>query len=131
MAEQAILPGAKSEPPRRRARIVYALVGVLLVFIATRGGVLWWEYDQALTEAQRRAESLSNVLSAHLDRTFGLDQVRAQPAGGDQRTVGRAAGRTGVPVARADRDPGGARGVGSLNVIDADGGGRSPRPTRP
>ena len=130
MAEQAVLPGAKSEPPRRRARIVYALVGVLLVFIATRGGVLWWEYDQALTEAQRRAENLSNVLSAHLDRTFGsIRSALNQLAATSERLGGPQAGQEfWSPVLTATLA--GLEGVGSLNVIEQTGG-WSPRPIRP
>jgi PAS domain S-box-containing protein len=115
------LSRANLDAPRRRGRIVSALVGVFLVFVTTRGLVLWWEYDHALTEAQRRADSLANVLGAHLDRTFGsIRSALNQLAATGDRFGGPQAGQDfWLPVLTATLS--GLEGIGSLNVLDADG----------
>ena len=96
-------------------------MGVFLVFIAARSAVLWWQHDQALLDEQRRAENLVHVLAEHLDRTLGpIESAFRQLAAHSERIGGPSAPRElWAPVLNATLS--GLAGIGSLNVIDADG----------
>jgi len=104
-----------------RRKVIYALAGVLLVFVLTRAGLLWWEYKQTLSAEQRRAENLAHVLAEHLDRTFGaIESAVNQLAVHSDRIGGPEASREQWAQV-LDATLSGLSGVGSLNVLDADG----------
>jgi PAS domain S-box-containing protein len=96
-------------------------VGVFLVFLVARSVALWWQYDQVLLAEQGRAENLAHVLAEHLDRTFGsIESALNQLAVYSERVGGPQAPReTWAPVMAGTLS--GLSGIGSLNVIDADG----------
>ena len=112
---------AELDPLLFRRKVYYALAGVFLVFILTGAGLLWWEHERTLRVEQRRAESLVHVLAEHLDRTFGAIESAV-----NQLAVhsGRIGGPQAPPEAWAevlDATLSGLSGIGSLNVLDADG----------
>jgi PAS domain S-box-containing protein len=114
-------PRTKADPLQWRGRVYRSLVGVLLVFIAARSVALWWQYDQVLLAEQGRAENLAHVLAEHLERTFGpIESALNQLAVYSDRIGGPQAPREAwAPVMAATLS--GLSGIGSLNVIDADG----------
>src|SRR5258706_2892837 len=115
--------GARSNahPLQLRGRVYRSLVGVFLVFLAARSVALWWQHDQALLAEQGRAENLAHVLAEHLERTFGpIESALNQLAVYSDRIGGPQAPREAwSPVMAATLS--GLSGIGSLNVIDADG----------
>lgn len=121
MDKEAAGPRAKANPFQLRSTIFRTLVGVFLVFIAARSVVLWWQYDQTLLDEQRRMENLAHVLSEHLERTFGpIESALNQLVVYSERIGGPHAPREAwAPVLAATMS--GLSGIGSLNVIDADG----------
>jgi len=114
-------PRPKTDPLDLRGTVYRSLIGVFVVFLAARCAMLWWQYDQVLLAEQRRAESLVHVLAEHLDRTFGpIEAALDQLAMHSDRVGGPRAPRdVWSPVLAATLS--GLAGVGSLNVIDADG----------
>ncbi len=121
MAKEASGPRAKAVPSLLRSTVFRSLVGVFLVFIAARSAVLWWQHDQELSAEQRRAESLVHVLAEHLDRTLGpIEAAFSQLAAHSERIGGPSAPQElWAPVLEAALS--GLAGIGSLNVIDAEG----------
>jgi PAS domain S-box-containing protein len=121
MAKEASGPRAKADPSLLRSTVFRSLVGVFLVFIAARSAVLWWQHDQALLAEQRRTENLVHVLAEHLDRTLGpIESAFSQLAAHSDRIGGPSAPRElWAPV--LDATLSGLAGIGSLNVIDAEG----------
>jgi PAS domain S-box-containing protein len=121
MAKEAPGQRAKADPSLLRSAVFRSLVGVFLVFIAARSAVLWWQHDQALLDEQKRAENLVHVLAEHLDRTLGpIESAFRQLAAHSDRVGGPSAPRElWAPVLNATLS--GLAGIGSLNVIDADG----------
>jgi PAS domain S-box-containing protein len=121
MAKEPTSPRARADPSLLRNTVFRSLVGVFLVFIAARSAVLWWQHDQALLTEQRRAESLVHVLAEHLDRTLGpIESAFSQLAAHSDRIGGPSAPRElWAPVLEATLS--GLAGIGSLNVIDAEG----------
>jgi PAS domain S-box-containing protein len=112
---------AKADPFQLRGTVYRSLIGVFLVFIAARSALLWWQYDAALLAEQRRAENLVLVLAEHLDRTFGpIESALNQLAAHSDLIGGPQAPRdVWAPVLAATLS--GLSGIGSLNIIDADG----------
>jgi PAS domain S-box-containing protein len=109
------------DPFLLRRKVFYALAGVFLVFLLTRAGLLWWEYQQTFTADQRRAENLAHVLAEHLDRTFGaIESAVNQLAVHSDRIGGPQASREEWSQV-LDATLSGLSGIGSLNVLDADG----------
>lgn len=104
-----------------RRMVFIALAGVFLVFVVTRAGLLWWEYGRTLANEQRRVENLAHVLAEHLDRTFGaIESAVNQLSVHSDRIGGPAA--AAVEWSRVlEATLSGLSGVGSLNVLDADG----------
>ena len=121
MERAASGPDAEADPFQFRGRIYRSLVAVFLVFVVARGALLWWQYDDALSEEQRRSENLALVLAEHLDRTFGaIESALNQLAVYSERVGGpQASPEAWSPVLAAALA--GLSGVGSLNVVDADG----------
>jgi hypothetical protein len=117
------ISGARSNahPLQLRGRVYRSLVGVFLVFLAAGSVALWWQHDQALLAEQGRAENLAHVLAEHLERTFGpIESALNQLAVYSDRIGGPQAPREArSPVMAATLS--GLSGIGSLNVIDADG----------
>ena len=114
-------PVSRANPFQLRDTVYRSLVGVFLVFIAARSVLLWWQYDKALLIEQRRAENLAHVLAEHLDRTLGpIESALNQLAAHSDRIGGPLAPRdVWAPVLDATLSS--LSGIGSLNVIDADG----------
>jgi len=121
MAKEPSSPRAKADPFQLRDTVFRSLVGVFLVFIAACSAVLWWQHDDALSTEQRRAENLVHVLAEHLDRTLGpLETAFVHLAAHSDRVGGpRAPREAWEPVLHATLS--GLAGIGSLNVLDADG----------
>ena len=121
MAKEPSGPRAKADPSLLRSTVFRSLVGVFLIFIAARSAVLWWQHDQELLAEQRRAENLVHVLAEHLDRTLGpIESAFNQLAAHSDRIGGPSAPRElWAPVLNATMS--GLAGIGSLNVIDAEG----------
>jgi PAS domain S-box-containing protein len=121
MAKEPSGPRAKADPSLLRNTVFRSLVGVFLIFLAARSAVLWWQHDQELLAEQRRAENLVHVLAEHLDRTLGpIESAFNQLAAHSDRIGGPSAPRElWAPVLNATMS--GLAGIGSLNVIDAEG----------
>ena len=121
MTAPPIAARAELDPFLFRRRVLVALVGVFLVFVLTRAVLLWWEYDRTLAAEQRRAENLAHVLAEHLNRTFGaVESAINQLALHSERIGGPGAPpKEWAEVLEATLS--GLSGVGSLNVLDADG----------
>ena len=121
MAKEPSGPRAKADPSLLRSTVFRSLVGVFLIFIAARSAVLWWQHDQELLAEQRRTENLVHVLAEHLDRTLGpIEFAFNQLAAHSDRIGGPSAPRElWAPVLNATLS--GLAGIGSLNVIDAEG----------
>ena len=115
-------PAAREANPYRfRRKVFHALAGVFLVFLATRAGLLWWEHGQTYARERSRAENLAHVLSEHLERTFGAIESGVRQLAVHGARIGGAAAppREWSRVLAATLS--GLSGVGSLNVLDADG----------
>jgi PAS domain S-box-containing protein len=112
---------ADAHPLLLRGRVHRSLVGVFVAFIIACSVALWWQHDQVLLTEQGRAENLAHVLAEHLDRTFGpIESALNQLAVYSDRIGGPQAPREAwSPVVAATLS--GLSGIGSLNVIDADG----------
>ena len=121
MDKETTAKRATADPLQWRGRVYRSLVGVILIFIAARSVALWWQYDQVLLAEQGRAENLAHVLAEHLDRTLGpIESALNQLAVSSERIGGPHAPREiWAPVMTATLS--GLSGIGSLNVIDADG----------
>ena len=112
---------AKPDPFRLRGTVFRTLVGVFLAFIVFRVGVLWWQHGEALLNEQRRAENLAHVLTENVDRTFGAIESALNQLAAHSDHIGGPTAPQGIwfPVLAATLS--GLSGIGSLNVIDADG----------
>jgi PAS domain S-box-containing protein len=121
MDEAAPGSRAKADPFRLRDRVYGSLVAVFAAFVVARSILLWGQYDDALATGQQRAENLAHVLAEHVDRVFGpIESALNQLAVHSDRIGGPKAPReVWAPVLAATLS--GLSGIGSLNVIDADG----------
>src|SRR3546814_594748 len=113
--------GQESDPFRFRRRVFAALVGIFLVFALTRAGLLCWDYPHTLAAEQRRAEDLAHVLAEHLNRTFGAIESAVNQLAVHSAGVGGPGAQRQEWSEVLEATLSGLSGVGSLNVLDADG----------
>jgi PAS domain S-box-containing protein len=118
--DEAISP-ARPDVFRLRRTVLRILVGVFLAFLVFRGAVLYWQRGEALVAEQRRAENLVHLIAENVDRTFGVIEsaLNQLAAHSDHMGGPHAAPDIWSPVLTATLS--GLSGIGSLNVIDADG----------
>ena len=109
------------DPDLLRRKVYYALAGVFLVFLLTRAGLLWWEQERALQAEQRRAEDLVHVLAEHLDRTFGAIESAVNQLAVNSERIGGLQASPEEWTRLLDATLSGLSGVGSLNLLDAEG----------
>lgn len=114
------LPEAPSYVDLRRRVLMFAGLFSILVVIVAIIGFAQLRHG-ALEAASHRAQSYSNILSAHLERTTGAMQSRLEQIAVQSESLGGPAGpnRLWQPVLQATRA--GALTIGSLSVVDTSG----------
>ncbi|MGQ0534118.1 MAG: response regulator [Caulobacteraceae bacterium] len=92
---------------------VFIIIVALIGFIQLRAN--------AIEAARNRAQSYSNILSAHLERTIGAIDARLAQIALQSERLGGPAGSPAQWLPVLDAARGGAAAIGSLSVTDANG----------
>jgi signal transduction histidine kinase len=115
-----VAPRAPSYRDLRRRVLAFAVLFAVFIFIVALFGFAQLR-TAAVDSARARAQSYSNILSAHLERTVsGLDARLAQIALQSER-LGGPAGDSSQWQRVLDAARGGAAAIGSISVTDTSG----------
>ena len=120
MTKDEATSSARPDVFRLRRMVFRILVGIFLVFIVSRGAVLYWQRGEAFAAEKRRAENLAHLIAENVDRTFGAIESALNQLAAHSDHIGgpRASPDIWSPVLTATLS--GLSAIGSLNVVDAD-----------
>ncbi|MGD9979830.1 MAG: ATP-binding protein [Hyphomonadaceae bacterium] len=115
-----IVPQAPSYHDLRRRVLVFALLFAIFVVFVSALGIAQLRAS-AIEAARARAQSYSNILSAHLDRTMGAIDARLEQIALQSERLGGPSGNAGQWQRVLDTARAGATTIGSLSVTGANG----------